>query len=229
MLLRYLGISAMALTVGMAAAHAEDADEALETCRAALNDYQSELAADGMAPAPLARGDMRLLREAALVFARAGNEEGCTDVVEGMRELAEERQEQMAEAAEETDADAPEARLQAAVPVASTRVNLRASDMIGAEVVNPQGEDLGTVEDIVVAQNGARYLLISRGGVLGIGEDWVPVSMERVRVTEDGETFVIAVDPERLDGAPTDSEIDLEDSDGWTADVDAWWEANIEG
>ena len=48
----------------------------------------------------------------------------------------------------------------------------KASKLIGMEVRNPQGTDLGDIKDIVFDVNSGKvsYLVMSSGGVLGIGE-----------------------------------------------------------
>lgn len=52
------------------------------------------------------------------------------------------------------------------------RTNQRASEIIGMKVKNAAGKDLGTVNDIVLdaGQGNIRYLAVSYGGWLGLGD-----------------------------------------------------------
>lgn len=64
----------------------------------------------------------------------------------------------------------------------------KATDLIGKEVVDVKGESAGTVDDLVVdADLGmVAYVIVSRGGVLGMGERLVPVPFKSVRRTPSG-------------------------------------------
>jgi sporulation protein YlmC with PRC-barrel domain len=50
--------------------------------------------------------------------------------------------------------------------------NLRASNLIGKDVRNPQGEDLGDIKDVIVDLNNSRvhYIVLSFGGIMGVGD-----------------------------------------------------------
>jgi len=81
----------------------------------------------------------------------------------------------------------------------------RLSEIIGSDVVNHQGEKLGSVDDFVVNEQGQlEYLIISRGGVMGIGASLIAIPLDSVspQVTEDKE-LRINVDKTTLDQAPT--------------------------
>jgi sporulation protein YlmC with PRC-barrel domain len=52
----------------------------------------------------------------------------------------------------------------------------RASDLIGQKVISRQGQDLGEIKNLVISQNGqVEYIILSRGGTLGMGGKLVPV------------------------------------------------------
>ena len=62
--------------------------------------------------------------------------------------------------------------------------HVRTSEMIGREVVNERRETIGTVEDMIIGLEGRlQYLIVARGGVLGIGERLVAVPFDAVEQT----------------------------------------------
>lgn len=197
-------------------------DQALDTCREALSEVQTNIygGSTGHAYFGIAHADLRKLREAARIFARAGVPNGCTEIAEGLQALAENRLERVEDlAASQSD----EQRIAGATPVTEIARNLRLGDVVGAEVVNGDYENLGTVEEILVRQNGDRYLVISRGGVMWIGTDYVAIPMSRARVTQDRLTFIVDIVPDALEGAPTMDQMDEDSPMPWFAAVDTWW------
>jgi sporulation protein YlmC with PRC-barrel domain len=81
----------------------------------------------------------------------------------------------------------------------------RSSKLVGADVENPQGENLGDIEDIVIdpATGRVAYAVMSFGGFLGIGEKFfaIPWAAFTPKAGEK-EQFVLNVDKERLRNAP---------------------------
>jgi sporulation protein YlmC with PRC-barrel domain len=77
----------------------------------------------------------------------------------------------------------------------------QASNIIGRDVKNDKGEDLGKVDDLIIIDGQAQYLILSHGGLLGIGEKLVPVPFQRADVTEDA-VVLRDVDKQMLENAP---------------------------
>ena len=81
----------------------------------------------------------------------------------------------------------------------------RASKLIGTDVENAQGEDLGKIEDVVLDPQDGRvaYAVLSFGGFLGLGEKFfaVPWSALAAKAGED-DTLILNVDKEKLKNAP---------------------------
>jgi sporulation protein YlmC with PRC-barrel domain len=82
---------------------------------------------------------------------------------------------------------------------------IRGNTFIGANVENPQGQNLGDIKDIVIDRASGRmaYAVVSFGGFLGMGEKlfavpWGAFSQPKA----DKDTFVLDVDKERLKNAP---------------------------
>lgn len=79
----------------------------------------------------------------------------------------------------------------------------KASDVIGANVENINGENLGEIEDLAVdARTGQiRYAVLSFGGFLGIGDKLFAVPWTAF-TKQDESTYVLHVDKDRLENAP---------------------------
>jgi len=82
---------------------------------------------------------------------------------------------------------------------------VKGSTFIGADVENPQGQNLGDIKDIVIDRASGRiaYAVVSFGGFLGMGEKlfavpWGAFAQPRA----DKDKFVLDVDKERLKNAP---------------------------
>jgi len=71
---------------------------------------------------------------------------------------------------------------------------LRASRVIGAKLRNNQGESLGSIEDLLLDRHSrAAFAIIGHGGVLGIGESYIPVPWSKVKINErQDETGLVA-------------------------------------
>jgi len=98
---------------------------------------------------------------------------------------------------------------------------LSASTMIGDDVRNPEGEELGQIEELMIDVTTGRiaYAVLSFGGFLCIGEKLFAVPWEALYLDLDEKVFVMDVDEETLEEAP-----DF-DKDDWPATVsrdDAW-------
>lgn len=81
---------------------------------------------------------------------------------------------------------------------------LSASTLRGDAVRNPQGEDLGKVEDMMidVSTGAIGYVVLSFGGIFGIGDKLFAVPWSALSVNESEHRFVLDVPRERLEKAP---------------------------
>lgn len=83
-------------------------------------------------------------------------------------------------------------------------------DVLGKQVQNRQGEDLGTIEDIVFDSDAGRisYAVLSFGGFLGMGDKLFAVPWEALTLGDKKGTlvsdkvFILNVDKDRLRDAP---------------------------
>jgi sporulation protein YlmC with PRC-barrel domain len=82
--------------------------------------------------------------------------------------------------------------------------DMRASKLIGKDVKNPQGEDLGKIEDFIIDADNerVRYAILSFGGALGLGDKLFAYPAQTFRAAEKGDDLVLNVSKEQLKQAP---------------------------
>jgi sporulation protein YlmC with PRC-barrel domain len=81
----------------------------------------------------------------------------------------------------------------------------RASEIIGSNIENRQGENLGEIEDLVVdpATGRISYAVLSYGGVLGVGDKRTAVPFNALNPKpDDPEKLVLNIERQRLEQAP---------------------------
>jgi sporulation protein YlmC with PRC-barrel domain len=110
----------------------------------------------------------------------------------------------------------------------------RASEAIGMKVRNGNGDKLGKVEDIVIAMNSGniRYVAMSFGGFLGIGDKFFAVPFDAVMLqydADDNDYFVMFdTTEEQLDKAPGFDKDHWPDfaNEKWAQDVQEYYKAH---
>jgi sporulation protein YlmC with PRC-barrel domain len=96
---------------------------------------------------------------------------------------------------------------------------LSAGTLTGDRVVNLQNEDIGKVEEIMIDIHTGRvaYVVVSFGGLLGVGSKLFAVPWSAISVDTDRECFVMDADKERLENAPGF------DKDNWPSTPNGQW------
>jgi sporulation protein YlmC with PRC-barrel domain len=105
----------------------------------------------------------------------------------------------------------------------ATRSTLSATTLIGDNVKNSKGEDLGSVKDIMmdVDRGKIAYAVVSYGGILGLGDKLFAVPWNALRLDESEHSFVFDVDKETLKNA------EGFDKDHWPDMTNPTWGAKI--
>lgn len=82
---------------------------------------------------------------------------------------------------------------------------VRASEMLGYNIENAAGDDVGEIEDVVVDLNSARvlYAVLSFGGFADLGENFYAVPLRTLTFNHENEAFVLDVDETMLQNAPS--------------------------
>lgn len=84
------------------------------------------------------------------------------------------------------------------------RRTMSASTLIGDRVFNLENEELGEVEEIMLDVESGRiaYVVISHGGLLGLGDKLFAVPWQALSLSEEERAFYLDVDKEMLKTAP---------------------------
>ncbi len=82
---------------------------------------------------------------------------------------------------------------------------IAAGQVQGVPVYSLSGTELGTLKDIMIDKASGRiaYAILSFGGFLGFGDRYHPLPWEKLRYDTELEGYVVDVDPESLEGAPS--------------------------
>jgi PRC-barrel domain len=76
-------------------------------------------------------------------------------------------------------------------------------DIIGTKVVNPQNEDLGKIEDLIVDSSGRiSYAVLSFGGFLGLGDKDFAIPFNAFAFDAANNRAVLNIDKSLLKNAP---------------------------
>ncbi|MNL50725.1 PRC-barrel domain protein [compost metagenome] len=100
---------------------------------------------------------------------------------------------------------------------------MAASTLEGNDVYNSAGEDLGSIKEIMidVPRGRVAYAVLSRGGVLGIGDKLFAIPWKALTLDTDRKCFVLDIDEETLKNAPGF------DKDNWPSMADETWARNL--
>jgi hypothetical protein len=99
----------------------------------------------------------------------------------------------------------------------------RAYKILGLDVENPQGENLGEIENLLIDRTAGRIAsaTLAFGGWLGLGENLAPVPWDALTFKPGTDRVTLSVDKEKLRKAPQFAK------DKWPATVERQWLANV--
>jgi sporulation protein YlmC with PRC-barrel domain len=102
---------------------------------------------------------------------------------------------------------------------------LQVTTVIGNKIVNPAGEQLGNLKELVIDLEDGRiaYAVLSFGGFMGMGDKLFAIPWEALVPDPQNHTFILDVEKEVLKGAPGF------DKDHWpdNAQYEAGWLLDI--
>jgi len=96
---------------------------------------------------------------------------------------------------------------------------LSASSINGTKVRNPKGDDLGSIEDLMLHTDTGdiAYAVLSFGGFLGMGDKLFAIPWEALTIDPVDHGFVLDLDREKLEDAPGF------DKNNWPTTSDSKW------
>ena len=226
------------LLISTVAAAALLTGSALADCQDDIKDLNADMATGGelaLGMRDVGGQDVRKLRDAAYIFASHGDEEACEELIEDVRELLADKQEvaleQWEEEQEEMQEQAYLESLESAQPIASIDRPIQVQTLVGKDLRNHRDEELGEVDAVIVAGGGKQvtHILVSHGGLFGIGTEQVAVPWEHVDVTEDGGVLVLHMEEDVFDEAPSidrDDDESLSNAD-WSSTNSAYFDQHV--
>jgi hypothetical protein len=179
---------------------------------------------------------IRGLLTGARILAVRGNQQACEATLAELEEIYGNFVEQARTAGIEPDTvlNWRQESLLAAQPVEQFDLaGINVDDITGTDIRNPQDEQLGTVDDVLVAPDGTiLYLIVSRGGFLGIGEEHVAIPWDGLQAAPGLNTFVLEVDESVMEQAPTVDADRFAQPEGFEERrqvIDEYWQQHMAG
>ncbi len=121
------------------------------------------------------------------------------------------------------EADVKVRQERSAIEVQDQKQVMSADQLIGKSISNDQNQDLGTVKDLLFSTDGElEYIVLSEGGVLGVGGDLIPIPFASVQddLNFQGDNILIAnLTEDRVKSAPKFKEDDLASLEQGSGDV----------
>jgi len=115
----------------------------------------------------------------------------------------------------------------ATVDTDDTRGRLIAAGKVnGTTVYDATGGRIGSIYDVMLEKSSGKadYAIMSFGGFLGIGERYHPLPWNQLKYDTDLGGYVVNLDRERLEGAPTFAEDELAGWDDYRSnDIDTYY------
>lgn len=177
--------------------------------------------------------EIRLLVAAASVQGQLGQQQPCAATLASARGLYAQYATRLHEEGF-ARADSPgcqQRQITSAMPIASTGRSYRSDQLLDADVRDATNGELGSAHDLIIdpATGRIAYIVVSRGGLFGIGESFVPVPWERFRVTQDLSLLVLDSSKATMDAAPKVGRSQFGAPGQFTQTsqaVDAYWRAH---
>jgi uncharacterized protein YrrD len=93
---------------------------------------------------------------------------------------------------------------------------IRAKKVLGTNVVDPSGNKIGHIEDVILDKksNSIMFAVVGFGGFLGMGEKYHPIPWASLDYEPQEDAYVVSYTKEQLQAAPSGSIEELTRGDG---------------
>ena len=104
-----------------------------------------------------------------------------------------------------------------------SNASVKSSSIIGTNVVNPKGDSLGDIKEVVIDPRIGRvaYAVVSFGGFLSMGEKLFAIPFSSFKYDAKENEYVLDVSKERLEAAPGF------DADHWPSMAEEKWNRDV--
>jgi sporulation protein YlmC with PRC-barrel domain len=106
---------------------------------------------------------------------------------------------------------------------AFTNSPVKASSIIGTDVVDPDGKNLGDVKEVVIDPRTGKvaYAVVAFGGFLSMGEKLFAIPFSALEYNVEENEYMLDISKERLEAAPGF------DADNWPSMADEKWNRDV--
>jgi sporulation protein YlmC with PRC-barrel domain len=178
--------------------------------------------------------EVRMLVASANILARHGQQLACEKVLATTQDIYKLYMAGM-QSGKMPMADMPgwqQRQIAAAQPVTSEKASFRSDELLGTDVRSPQGEALGSIDDLVLSPQTGKiaYLVIARGGLFGFDQKYVPVPWADFKVTPNVNLLVLDTTKVAMDAAPQVNKGQFTTRDHFdqqSQKVDAYWKVHL--
>lgn len=150
--------------------------------------------------------EVRTLISGANILAQHGQQAACATVLASARKIYKTYSAEMKNGHIPTgDASAYHAKqIASAVSVESLTRSIRSDELLGTDLRNTKDQALGSVDDLLMSPQSGKiaYLVISRGGVFGFDQKYVPIPWADFSITPDRNFLVLHATKDMLKAAP---------------------------
>jgi len=102
-------------------------------------------------------------------------------------------------------------RMEAGRAAAAADKPVRVSQILGKDLKGDREQSLGEINDLIIGPNGeVTFALVSRGGLLGMGESYAAIPWSSVTRGAAGDDLFASVTKESFDQAPTFSKSEID-------------------
>ncbi|MDQ0313574.1 PRC-barrel domain-containing protein [Amorphus orientalis] len=188
--------------------------------------------------------DLRELRDAAQTLQAYGKTEACQSIADAVHDITENpgdakqsrmdqtgnqqsgnqqnaQTQQQASNSQQQNMNADQAQAQGqptfqnATAIGEMDGQVRADNILGADLRSRDDEWIGEVDDLVLGNQGhPTYAVVTYGGFLGLGEEASAVPFEMIHVAQGDEVYYLPMSEEQLEDAPRFDQGNFE----WTRD-----------